>query len=137
MANLTSLNETIGNAGASLNEFISDNKGTLIGVGTGLVGGALIVGTGVAVSRAKSSKKKKTSTKHKRKTTGRARDRRFISRQKHERAYQRRRKKAGKKTTGKHYKRRKSKSKSSKIKYTKNGQPYKILPNGRARFIKK
>jgi hypothetical protein len=23
------------------------------------------------------------------------------------------------------------------IKYTKNGQPYKIMPNGRARFMKK
>lgn len=28
-------------------------------------------------------------------------------------------------------------SRNSKIKYTKHGQPYRIMPNGRARFIKK
>jgi len=139
MANLTSITTTIGEAGSALNEFIGDNKATLIGVGAGLAGSALIVGTGLAVSRAKSSKKKKASSKSKRKRTVRARDRRFISRQKHEVAYQRRRKKLGKKTTGKYYKKhKKSKSKSKKgIHYTKNGQPYKILANGRARFIKK
>jgi len=111
MANLSSITTTIGEAGASLNEFIADNKNTLIGVGAGVVGGAIIVGSGVAISRAKSSKKKKTGSKYKRKTTGRARDRRFISKQKHEVAYQRRRKKQGKKTYGKHYKKRSSKPK--------------------------
>lgn len=37
------------------------------------------------------------------------------------------------------YKRRKHNRRgvSRGIKYTKNGQPYKIMPNGRARFLKK
>jgi len=34
-------------------------------------------------------------------------------------------------------KRSKRKHSSGKIKYTKKGQPYKIMPNGKARFIKK
>lgn len=33
--------------------------------------------------------------------------------------------------------RRKHIKRSGKIKYTKRGQPYKIMPNGRARFLKK
>jgi len=35
------------------------------------------------------------------------------------------------------HKRKSTRSHGSKIKYTKKGQPYKIMPNGKARFIKK
>ena len=109
MTNLTTLQTTIGEAGASLNEFISDNKSTIISTGLGV--GAVVLGASGAaiISKVRSSKKRKSSSKSKRKRTGRARDRRFISKQKHEQAYQRRRKKAGKKTYGKRYKSKRSK----------------------------
>lgn len=90
------------------------------GVGVTAIGGGL-----VAASLIGSKRKKKTSK-------GRSRDRKFKSKQKHEKRYKRKRK----------YKVYKSKSKrtkrnnTGKIKYTKNGQPYKILANGKARFIK-
>lgn len=89
------------------------------GVGVTAIGGGL-----VASSILGSKRKKKTSK-------GRARDRKFKSKQKHEVKYKRKRK-------YKVYKlKRKMKSKSRKgVKYTKNGQPYIILANGRARFIK-
>ena len=109
MANLTTLQTTIGEAGASLNEFISDNKSTLVPVGVGVAGVVLGASGAVIVSKIRSSKKRKSKARSKRKRTGRARDRRFISKQKHEQAYQRRRKKAGKKTYGKRYKSKRSK----------------------------
>ena len=109
MANLSTLQTTIGEAGASLNEFISDNKSTLITTGVGVAGVVLGAGGATIISKIRSSKKRKSSSKSKRKRSGRARDRRFISKQKHEQAYQRRRKKAGKKTTGRRYKKHKSK----------------------------
>lgn len=49
-----------------------------------------------------------------------------------------RHRKSKRKARKRKHKRRKSYSRrSSKIKYTKRGQPYKIMPNGRARFLKK
>ena len=103
----------------------------------GVALGSAVIGTVIGGAIASKSKRRKSSKKKTRKTgsVGRRRDRKYISKQKHERAYQKRRKKLGKKTYGKYYK-RKSKSKKG-IHYTKNGQPYKILANGRARFIKK
>ena len=106
MANLTTLQTTIGEAGASLNEFISDNKSTLITTGVGVAGVVLGASGAAIISKVRSSKKRKSSSKSKRKRSGRSRDRRYISKQKHEQAYQRRRKKAGKKTYGKRYKKR-------------------------------
>lgn len=94
-------------------------------------GVALGVGASAVVGAIKSKKNKRSKARNSRKRTGRARDRRYISKQKHEQAYQNRRKRQGKKTYGKRYKSKKG------IKYTKNGQPYKIMANGRARFIKK
>jgi len=89
--------------------------------------GAVAVGSGLAAAAViGSNRKKKVSSKR-----GRARDRKYVSRQKHERNYKR-------KTPGKRYKTKHSrKSKSRKgVKYTKNGQPYIILASGKARFIK-
>lgn len=94
---------------------------------------------GYAISRI-TKRKKKTTTKRrkKRKTSkGRSRDRKFISKQKHEVAYQKRRKKLGKKTYGKKYKTRKGKKRVGTIYHTRAGQPYKIMSSGKARFIKK
>jgi hypothetical protein len=56
----------------------------------------------------------------------------FRSKQKHEQRYKRKRKFKVYKSKS----RRTRASNTGKIKYTKNGQPYKILANGRARFIK-
>jgi len=46
------------------------------------------------------------------------------------------RKRSHRKSRKRRHNKRKRSSKGG-IKYTKNGQPYKIMPNGRARFLKK
>lgn len=118
--------------GATILNAITENpvKSAIIG-GTALAGTAGIVAVGATVAR----KKKKAKTKR-----GRSRDRKFISREKHERAYQRRRKRKGKKTTGKYYKtknKKTTKKRGRKVYYAKKtGQPYILLRNGQARFIK-
>lgn len=99
---------------------ISNNMGKIaVGAGVAAIGGGLVGAALVGTSR-----KKKTSR-------GRKRDRKFISKQKHERRYKR-------KTKGKRYKskKRKSSTRSKGVKYTKNGQPYIILSSGKAKFIK-
>jgi hypothetical protein len=105
-------------------------------------GGSLGLGVGVATASVIKRKKKRSKRKSKKKSSKRKksknRDWRYASRQKHEVNYRKRRKKAGKKSYQKKYETKKSKSSSRKgIHYTKNGQPYKILSSGRARFIKK
>jgi len=95
-----------------------------LGVGAGL--GALAIAGATSKSKARKSRSRK-------------RDRLFKSKQKHERRYKRKRKY---KVYGKkgyiHPKRVKMKRKSSKKIYyaRKTGQPYIILSNGRAKFIK-
>lgn len=100
------------------------------GVATGAVlGTAAIIG---AVKRRKSKRSKSRSTRKKRRRIKHTRRgwrmdrRRFNKRQKWEVAYRKRKKKRGKKMRSK-----------KGIHYTKKGQPYKIMANGRARFIKK
>jgi hypothetical protein len=90
----------------------------------GGLGAVAIVGSGALVGSAVRRRKKKT-------TRGIRRDRKFVSKQKHERRYKR-------KTPGRKYKTRKktTKKKTGKVYYTKNGQPYKIMASGKARFIK-
>ncbi len=85
-----------------------------------------------AATKKKAAKKKTSKRTTRKKYQGHTKrgwklDRAKRSQEKHELAYQRR-KKAGVKS--------KSKKKVGKIYYTKKGQPYKILANGRARFIK-
>jgi len=99
--------------------------------------GAAVLGTAItggAIYLASKGEKKRAKTKK-----GRSRDRKFISKQKHEVAYQRRRRRKGKKTYGKRYKTKHSKKSRKRrgVHYTKNGQPYKILKSGKARFIKR
>jgi hypothetical protein len=104
-------------------------------IGAG-VGAATVAIIGKATSR-KTSKSRKKSSKR-----GRSRDRMFKSKQKWERKYKRKRKykvyghKGYINPKAKH---KRSSSRKSKrgIHYTKNGQPYKILASGKARFIKK
>jgi len=104
-------------------------SGTEIALGASAIGVGLGVG---ALAIAGGASKRKT-----RKSSGRKRDRLFKSKQKHERKYKRKRK-------YKVYGRkgfinpRKKKSKSRRgLHYTCKGQPYILLKNGKARFIKK
>lgn len=113
-------------------ELVASHKAQVITAVAGVtalgVGGVVLAKT---IGKKRKARKKKTSR-------GRSRDRKFISKQKHEKAYVRRKKKKGKKITRKRYKTRskKTKKKVGKIYYTKKGQPYKILSSGKARFIR-
>lgn len=112
----------IGTAGASLNEFINDNKTALITAGAGLGGVALGVGATTVINRVRS---KKSSSKRKSKSR---------NTRKRNTSHSKRRKKSYKyaRTSGK------GRDRSTKrIRMTKNGQPYVILKSGKARFIKK
>jgi len=101
-------------------DFVTTNA-VPIAVGAGVVA----LGAGIAIAATSGSKgKRRTHTKR-----GWKMDRkRFNRSQKWEVAYRKRKRKAKRKT--------KRTRTTGKIKYTKNGQPYKILANGRARFIK-
>jgi hypothetical protein len=95
----------------------------LVGVGAG-VGIAALVG-GKTKKKARKSRTKRGRITHTKR--GWKQDRKRRSKQKWEVAYQKHKRKHHSK---------KSKSRRG-IHYTKKGQPYKILANGRARFIKK
>lgn len=107
-----------------------------------VAGGVLAGVTAVQIVRKAKSKSAKTKAKRKKtaKKKGGSRDRKFISKQKHEQAYIRRKRKAGKKITRARYKTKKtsgSRKRVGKLYYTKKGQPYKIMASGKARFVKK
>lgn len=130
---------------------VADSGSSAVGEATDFirkhpVGSAVTVGGGVLaatqVIRVVKKKKKAAATKKKKKTTskrssrkkygghtkrGWKQDRARRSKEKHELAYQRRKKSKSKKTT---------KKKVGKTYYTKNGQPYKIMASGKAKFIK-
>jgi len=119
-------------------EFVRKNPVTSAAT---VAGGVLAGVTAIQIVRKAKSKPAKAKAKRKKTTKrkGGSRDRKFISKQKHEQAYIRRKRKAGKKITRPRYKTKKSNSKKrvGKIYHTKNGQPYKIMASGKARFIKK
>jgi hypothetical protein len=129
------IQEIIGGIGENVGEFISEKPIISAAIGAGVIGAGVI-----GVIAATSGKKSKKKTKR-----GYRQDRKFISKQKHER--NRRRKRPAKiyKRKGKWYSRTKKagnhKSKTRRykggIRFTKNGQPYKIMSDGKARFIKK
>lgn len=130
---LDSLTQAIGDLKNDALGFIGANP-TATAVGAGAAGVAIggtvgaIVGATVAKRKSKSRSKssRKRSRKHKRirhTRRGWAQDRRRRSKQKWEVAYRRRKKHRSKSRKGIHY--------------TKNGQPYKILASGKARFIKR
>ena len=107
---------------------IKANPVTSALVGAAVVGGAA-VGTAAVIG---SSKKRKARSRK-----GRRRDRLFKSKQKHEQRYKRKRKykKYGKK--GWIHPKKKTSKRRGKIYYArKTGQPYILLRNGRAKFIK-
>lgn len=106
--------EVTSGALGSADQFIRKNPVTSTAT---LAGGALLGGTIVQV--AKSRRKKPSKTKAKRKTTTA-------------------KKRTTKKKSGKTTKARRwyGKTRGKNIKFTSKGQPYVILRNGRARFIK-
>ncbi len=121
-------------AGSAL-ETIRANPITTVGAVTGttaLVGGGLVLAN-VKRRKTRTTRKRKARTRR-----GRSRDRKFISKQKHEKAYVRRKKKAGKKITRKRYKTKSPTSRKGKKVYyaRKTGQPYIKLASGKAKFIK-
>ena len=125
--------ETLSGLREDVQSFIAEKPLATVGIGAGVVGvTALGVVAGVLKKRKKKSTKKRTA-----KSKGRSRDRKFRSKQKHELAYVRRKRKAGKKITRPKYKTSKSKKRVGKTYFTKKGQPYKIMASGKARFIKK
>lgn len=138
MSDLSDALDSLKNGIYSIGDDIKASPGTAIATALGgaVVGGAL---TGAVVSGIASSKKKSSSTRRKTgkkiKHTKRGwkADRARRSKQKWEVAYQKRKRKANKKTHG-----RPGSGRSKRgIHYTKNGQPYKILSSGKARFIKR
>ena len=142
MVTIEGLKETAIGIGEDVKTFVAEKPLTTLAVGVGVVG---VTALGVAVAtRNKKVAKKKKKTIRKRTTRGRSRDRKFISKQKHE--IKRRRKRPAKiyKKKGKYTSRiplrkskRTTKKRVGKIYMTKNGQPYKIMASGKARFIKK
>lgn len=108
------------------NGIIKENPvGVALGAGAIGIGGGLAVGALVGGKSKKKTRKSRANKKRIKHTSrGLKQDRKRRSKQKWEVAYQRRKKKHSKK-----FKRG--------IHYTKKGQPYKIMSNGRARFIKK
>lgn len=128
------LGDTMEQSVGTAAEFVRKNPVTSAAtIGGGLVAGGTVVQ--IVRSRSKKSSKykaksKKKSKRSKRKITHTKRgwkaDRARRSKQSWEVAYQR-----GKKSKSKH-----TKKKVGKTYYTKNGQPYKILASGKAKFIK-
>lgn len=109
----------------------------------GIASGAGVISGGIAgtlVTSRSSSNRKRRKKSYKKTSRGRKRDRMFKSKQKHEQRYKRKKKYKVYGKKGYQYpKRRKSSSKKrvGKIYKTKNGQPYKILASGKAKFIKR
>ena len=126
------LGDTMEQSVGTAAEFVRKNPITSAAtLGGGLVAGGTAIQIIRSRSKARVSSKKKAKSKakkSKRKITHTKRgwkaDRSRRSKQSWEVAYQRRKKhKSSKKKVGKTY-------------YTRKGQPYKILSNGRARFVK-
>ena len=134
---LDAFKETIGGIGENVKSFITEKPFQSAGVGAGVIGaGALAVSV---VKKRKTAKKKTTKRKAKKKTTTRKKTGRKLKfgspawRKKYI-------KKGRKKKISPKYARTAGKGKDTstrRIRMTKGGQPYVILANGRARFIKK
>jgi hypothetical protein len=112
------------------------NNATTAQIIGGAVGSSLIVGgaLGAVLTRKKRKKPKKKTKKSKKKTSRKKKKLKFGSK-----AYR-------KKYLGKHKRRKQKKpytagkrkdTSHKRIRYTKNNQPYVILSNGRARFVKR
>lgn len=132
---LNRVQDLINNAIETSRSYISERPlgATAVAGAAGLVLGG-VVGSKIAKrkkrkSKSRSSRKRDSRSRSKKRKTRRktrSRDHKFLSKQKHEQRYKRKRKRPYKIY----------KSRRGGVKYTKNGQPYIILSNGKARFIK-
>ncbi len=129
MVSISELENGISGIGEDLGVFLNKPIGAAIG---GAVVGAALTGATIAGVTALKNKSKKSVSKARSKSKrishtkrGWKQDRARRSKQKWEVAYQKRKKK------------KKSRKSRTGIHFTKNGQPYKILKSGKARFIKK
>ena len=126
----------VGGVGEDVQQFVTERPVTSAGIGVGVLAasGLVVAGLkGAGVSKGRRKTKKKTSK-------GRKRDRKFRSKQKHELAYVKRKRRLGKKITRPRYKSRSTRTtrkRVGKTYFTKKGQPYKIMSSGKAKFIKK
>ena len=128
---LDSLQNGISGIVGDITQFPGTSVATAIG--GAVVGGALTgaVVSGVTTRKTKSRRtKRKSSKKITHTKRGWKQDRKRRSKQKWEVAYQKRKKR-------KHSKRKTKRVSRKGIHFTKNGQPYKILSSGKARFIKR
>ena len=138
------LQDTLAGIGETIKSFVGEKPVASALIGAGVVGTTALGGVALAKTRRKT--KRKTKRKAKKKTKrGTRRDRKFISKEKHEATRRRKRPAKIYKKKGLYYSRkplrkarkRTSKKRVGKTYYTKKGQPYKILASGKARFIKK
>lgn len=118
-------NVTSGGLVSKLRDKISKNPLTSVAVAA--TGGALVGAAATYIATRKKKKKKKSSGKKKKK---KSKSPKRSTRRSTRRKTARRRKGYGSEAS---YKRKGGKS----VKYTKTGQPYIILSNGRARFVKR
>lgn len=131
---LDGLSNVFGSIGEDVKGFVTERPLVAAGIGVGVLGTAGLV---AGVIKRKGARKKRKKT-----TRGRSRDRKFISKQKHEIKRKRKKKpakiykKKGTFLRRKPLKRAGSKKRVGKTYYTKKGQPYKIMASGKARFIK-
>jgi phosphate/sulfate permease len=132
MVDVGGIGETIGGIAGEIKETILNNPIASAIVGSAVVGGAIATGVVMAKRRKKKAKKKSKSSKKKGSKKGRklkfgskAYRKKYLKHRKHRR--QRQPHTAGKRRDTSH----------KRIRYTKNNQPYVILSNGRARFIKR
>jgi len=133
---LEGLQTLIGGIGEDVKTFITEKPIQTAAIGVGVLGAGGLVGAALVAKKRKKAAKRTSARK--KTSKGRRRDIKFISKQKHEQAYIKRKRKAGKKITRKRYKTKsKSRKRTGKTYYTKKGQPYKILASGKARFIKR
>lgn len=117
---------TLSEVEAAAQNAIANNPLAAIATAAG-IGAAAGTITTAAISSSSSSSRKRRK--------GRKRDRKFISKQKWERAYVKKHGSRGRKR----YKTKKSRRMRRRkgMHYTKKGQPYIILASGKARFVKK
>lgn len=115
-----------------IGDYVEQNMANPVAIGAGsavigAVAGAVVGAAVSSRSRKKRTKNKRSRVSHRNKSTRRIKhtsrgwkqDRKRVSKQKWEQYYQ------------------KNKGKKRGVKYTKNGQPYILLRNGKARFIKR
>jgi hypothetical protein len=130
MVDIGGIGETIGGIATDVKNIITENPIATAAIGAGIVGAGVIVGIAVAKKSSKKSKKRKKTSK--KKTSRKGRKLKFGSKAYRKKYLGKRRKQRKPHTAGK-----RRDTSHRRIRFTKNNQPYIILPNGKARFVKR